>query len=225
MGRPVADKSGRKFGRLTVLRQDGFIGKNAAYACVCECGKAVRLPGGRLREGGTQSCGCFASEVHSKAISTLSYRHGLSRSRTYEIYQSMLARCFRQSHKHYRHYGGRGITPCDEWLGENGFKTFVADMGEAPEGMTLDREKNDLGYSKQNCRWAPMKVQNNNSTRNRIVSFSGKSQTVAQWAEELGIPYDALFWRVTRSKMTIEQALSEPIDRQKQINARRRIVP
>lgn len=67
----------------------------------------------------------------------------------------------------YQSYGGRGITVCTEWQGKNGFAQFLADMGERPEGMTLDRVDVEQGYSKENCRWATYSEQNKNQRKKK----------------------------------------------------------
>lgn len=77
----------------------------------------------------------------------------------------MVARCTRRSHHRYRDYGGRGIKVCDRWLGRNGFVNFLADMGERPEGLTLDRIDVNRGYEKSNCRWATQEEQMRNQRR------------------------------------------------------------
>ncbi|MGB0091706.1 MAG: hypothetical protein WBP81_04135 [Solirubrobacteraceae bacterium] len=71
----------------------------------------------------------------------------------------MLQRCTNGAHWAYKHYGGRGITVCDRWLV---FERFLADMGERPEGRTLDRVNPDGDYEPSNCRWATSKEQRAN---------------------------------------------------------------
>lgn len=72
----------------------------------------------------------------------------------YRTYTHMLNRCYSPTSQFYYRYGGRGITVCDRWRGIEGFDNFLADMGERPEGLTLDRHNNEKGYSPDNCRWA-----------------------------------------------------------------------
>lgn len=83
----------------------------------------------------------------------------------------------------YHRYGGRGISVCDRWVGRDGFDNFLSDMGEQPDGLTLDRIDNDKGYSKENCRWVDRKVQNRNTGRNRLIEIEGASKCLEEWAE------------------------------------------
>lgn len=77
----------------------------------------------------------------------------------------MKERCLYPKHKDWPIYGGRGITVCDRWLGENGFANFLADMGPRPVGTTLDRIKSDGNYEAGNCRWATGHEQRINQRR------------------------------------------------------------
>ena len=79
----------------------------------------------------------------------------------------MIQRCANENHIAFFRYAGRGITVCDRWRGEHGFENFLADMGERPEGTTLDRRDNDTGYTPQNCRWATRKEQRANQRQPR----------------------------------------------------------
>lgn len=104
----------------------------------------------------------------------------------------------------YRHYGGRGIRVCDQWLGEDGFVRFLTDMGPAPSAKhTLDRyPDNDGNYEPQNCRWATPKEQGRNTRRNRLLTrpSDGKTQCLSAWVEELGISVVGIMKRINAGK-------------------------
>lgn len=108
----------------------------------------------------------------------------------------------------YRHYGARGITVDPRW--EN-FQNFLADMGERPEGMTLDRIDPDKGYSLDNCRWADWDTQviNRRSTKH-FATYEGRTQTLADWSKETGISYSTLRHRIANRGWSAERALTTP---------------
>lgn len=103
------------------------------------------------------------------------------------------------------HYGARGITVCPQWL--NNYDRFFADMGEAPEGFSLERKNNDLGYTPTNCVWATLTDQLNNQRRNVRFTLDGQTLTVSQWATKLKVNYDTLWRRLRSLKMSPERAL------------------
>lgn len=135
------------------------------------------------------------------------YRHGAARkkkqTKTYIVWAGILSRC----RKHPR-YAGRGITVCDRWLK---FENFLADMGERPEGMSIERINNNAGYSKENCVWADMKTQSRNRRSLRLLTYQGKTQPVSVWAEEVGLPYHVLTQRVRVLRWDTEKALTTPV--------------
>jgi hypothetical protein len=109
---------------------------------------------------------------------------GSPERRTYSSWKGLKNRCDNSSDPKHRHYGARGITYDPKWAS---FAGFVADMGLAPAGMSLDRIDNDGPYCRANCRWATQKQQNRNARFNRIIEFDGERKPLAAWAEQLGI--------------------------------------
>ena len=120
-------------------------------------------------------------------------KHGMCHTRVYRKWASMKTRCLNKNRRHYKNYGGRGITICDEWMD---FQNFYRDMGECPSGLTLERIDNDKGYCKSNCKWATSEEQVNNKRTNHFLTYKGKTQTAKQWSEELGISYNVIRQRI-----------------------------
>jgi hypothetical protein len=154
------DMAGFRFGRLSVLSQQGKKRGELAWLCQCDCGGQVVTGGYKLRSGQTQSCGCLHKEVISKIYSDLKKSHGMSYTSEYKSWSQMIDRCERTTHEAYHRYGGRGIKVCDAW--RNSFEAFFADMGERPKGHSIDRINNDGDYEPSNCKWSTPKQQSNN---------------------------------------------------------------
>jgi hypothetical protein len=107
----------------------------------------------------------------------------------------------------YSLYGGRGI----KFLYPS-FEAFLADVGQPPsDNHTLDRLDSDGHYGPGNCRWATIEEQANNKRSNHLLTFQGRTQTLAQWARELQLPEAALGLRLNRYGWTVEKALTTPV--------------
>jgi len=107
------------------------------------------------------------------------YRHGMTDTPEFAAYIDMIRRCYKQEHRAYKNYGGRGIRVCDRW--RVSFENFIDDMGLRPGSeYSLDRKENDGDYEPNNCRWATRKEQCNNRRSNRIVCYHGETMTLAQ---------------------------------------------
>lgn len=130
--------------------------------------------------------------------------HGMSYKKIYKVWSYMLTRCHNENCKAYPNYGARGITVCERW---QIFANFYADMGEAPDGMTLDRIDNDKGYNKRNCRWVSRAEQLKNTRRSVYLEYNGERLPMCDWARRLGINKNTLSSRI-RNGWSVAEALS-----------------
>lgn len=112
-------------------------------------------------------------------------KNGQRSHKLYYTYYNMKLRCMKKQNKSYSNYGGRGIKVCDRWLGKYGFDNFLKDMGERPEGSSLDRIDNNGNYSPGNCRWATIHQQSGNKRNNNDVI--GVSRAKNSWCAELSV--------------------------------------
>jgi hypothetical protein len=128
-------------------------------------------------------------------------------TKTYKRWTSMKHRCFNPNDANYKHYGGRGITVCERWLD---FRNFLADMGEAPEGMWIDRIDNDKGYEPGNCKWVTPKEQLRNRRNNYMVEVEGVTKCLSEWAEYLGVDVKMLDARIRKYGWDPQKAVMEP---------------
>jgi len=132
--------------------------------------------------------------------------HGLSKTQEYKTWSRIRRRCFDEKDRNYKDYGGRGIKMCKKW--NDSFINFYSDMGLRPEGTSIERINNEKGYYKENCRWATPKEQGNNTRRNHFVTYKNKTQTLSQWAKEIGINEGVLWYRI-KTKWPLEKALNK----------------
>jgi len=162
---------GQRFGRLVVTKRARNDRHNQTrWVCVCECGTVKKVTSGMLRNGHARSCGCLNREMTAARFTKHGAARQGARSVEYGVWCHLRERCNNPRHSEYKNYGGRGIRVADRWLvGEDGkhpFICFLEDVGRRPRrGLSIDRRNNDLGYSKENCRWATRRQQNSNTRR------------------------------------------------------------
>lgn len=194
--------SGERFGRLTVLKEADKRPSSRKICCLCkcDCGTEVVVAQASLRSGNTKSCGCLRIDRITK--------HGGARNYAYQSWRSMKNRCLEPKYKKWVDYGGRGIKICDRWMD---FTLFLADMGERPPGLSLERIDNNGDYTPDNCRWATATEQSNNRRSNRVIEFNGEKMNMLQWAVKLGMNYGTLQTRIKNPNWSIEKALTTPV--------------
>ena len=211
------DLTGKKFGRLTVVRRDEDGVKPdgthvARWICQCDCGTIRSFRQSALVNQGTQSCGCKQREVTRARNET----HGFSKTRLYTVWGGMINRCANKGDKNYKNYGAKGISVCDEWKHDfAAFREWAITNGydeNAPRGKcTIDRIDYTGNYSPENCRIVDMKEQARNTSRTQLFTWNGETKAVKDWAKTFGFNYTTLYNRIFRSGMSFEDAISAPL--------------
>lgn len=189
------DITSNKYGRLTPIK---WFRKNKAiyWECKCDCGKTVNVLQSNLLSGKSHSCGCLQKELASKRFG----KHYMRNTPLLDCYYNMKSRCYDKNNTHYKSYGGRGITVCDEW--KNSSKTFVdwALSSGYKQGLTIDRIDVNGNYSPKNCRWITMKEQSYNRQNSIIITISGTKKCLKEWTTLMGWNYSTYNARHRRGK-------------------------
>lgn len=191
------DIAGQRFGRLVALERQPSIGRRTAWSFVCDCGSVVVRKLEPVRAGITTSCGCLRAELTAERSRTHGHSAGRVRSRTLRAWDHAKGRCFNKTDHKYPHYGERGITMAPVWAED--FSAFLRDMGECPEGRSLDRIDVNGHYEPGNCRWATADEQSRNRTDNVYVDFEGERLVLKDFALRVGVAYKRLHGRMRRT--------------------------
>lgn len=212
-----ASLPGRRYGHLTIIEEvqsrpnrDGWLIRYVLCRCgLCGGETTVRL--GNLRSGNTLSCGCLSVKVaRQRFLELAKTRRNYRKKETteYKAWQNMKTRCYSATAKEFPRYGGRGITICDRW--RHSFENFLADMGLKPTPKhSLDRIKNDLGYSPDNCEWRTIVQQNQNTRGNVNVTYRGETLCVSEWARRAGLNMFTLVKRM-QNGWDFDRAMTTP---------------
>ncbi len=207
------DRTGKRFGRLTVLsisnRASRVPLRPTKWTCQCDCGGVVEVASGKLSSGHTQSCGC----LHREALLAANTKHGQSvRSngekvtKEYNTWGLMMKRCSNKTSVDYPDYGGRGIFVCERW---HTFENFFSDMGKAPTlKHSIDRRNNDGPYAPENCYWATQKEQARNKRNNSYLTAFGLTKSIVEWSEYTGIDVKLIHNRKRKPNWSAERVLT-----------------
>ena len=185
MSKPRTNLTGQRFGKLSVVDKIVPPKGRTLFVCVCDCGKQVTLNGSDLQSGNTKSCGCL--RVEKSKLSNLKHGATLNGKHTgaYRSWTTMKSRCYNEDNNRFYAYGGRGIAVCDRWL--ESFENFLADMGDRPDGCTIDRIDVNGNYDPENCRWATTSDQAKNQRKNVWYELDGQKMIQADVARALGV--------------------------------------
>lgn len=201
------DLTGTRYGRLTVKSYAGQASNgHSLWTCICDCGNVTVVSGSNLQCGKQVSCGCKRRDQ----VGRLNRTHAASKSRLYRIWCNIISRTENPRIKSYRYYGAKGVKMCDEWRNSfDAFRDWSMSHGYA-EHLTIERLDNNKGYSPENCRWATWKEQFNHRTCSHLLTFNGRTQSIALWAEECNLPKGTVYRRLYDG-WAIERALTEPV--------------
>lgn len=210
---------GDEFGGATVLGVPFYIRWNCrkreqSVVCQCSCGEVLCLSTSRLKR--RSKCTCAYISVSAKmAGNSNSHKwsdtgFSWSRTRLYRIHEKMRDRCYNQSHKHFHHYGGRGITICDEWLDFGKFKDWAMESGYQ-ENLTIERLRVNEGYCPENCTWITQQKQLLNKRNSFFITAFGETKTCKEWSQDSRCVVGESTLRVRLFRgIAFEEALSTP---------------
>ncbi len=213
MGKHI-DPRGLRFGRLVVLKLTQT--DRRMWICRCDCGTEKAFRPDHIKSGATLSCGCATYLDRDGANET----HGQSGTPEFIAWSSAKARCYNPNNRSFARYGGRGITMCERW--RNDYAAFLADMGERPDGASLDRYPDcDGPYAPHNCRWATLQEQANNKATVVKVNVDGTMTPAHRAALANGIERQTVHARINKLGWDPARAISEPTHN---TNRKRRLV-
>ena len=182
------DLTGNRYGRLTVLQEDGKTNHgDLRWLCKCDCGNIKTITGSKLKRGWTKSCGCIQKEWASRNMST----HKMSNTTLYNVWLRIKSRCYYPKNNRYHRYGGRGIKMCPEWLDFTNFYNWSMNNGYK-EGLTIERIDIDKDYEPSNCCWIPLEEQARNKSNTVWRTYQSRRMCMAQFSRETGISINVI---------------------------------
>jgi hypothetical protein len=188
----LIDLTGKRFGRLVVIKRSESKKKKTYWECKCDCGKITVTRADGLVGGTTRSCGCLSIEI----LKGFAVKHGFSNHPVYTLFENMKKRCYRKSCREYKNYGGRGIAICDEWLEDRTVFFSWAFANGWELGLDIDRKDNDSGYSPENCTFTTRAINSAHRRNTRHYILYGKYfASIAAAAKEFNVSQPTIdYW-------------------------------
>lgn len=183
MSKPRLNLDGQRFGKLTVVERVQSKKGRSRFVCLCDCGAESVVVGTDLKSGNTTSCGCVKKVIGF----TSNLIHGGSAgdmAGAYRSWRSMKQRCTNPNSRGWGEYGAKGITVCERWMT---YDNFYADMGDRPDGYSLERVDVTLGYSPENCKWIPHPEQAKNKRNTVRYQYGDEVLIQADLARRLSL--------------------------------------
>lgn len=178
----------------------------------CRCKREQVVSLNNLRQG--VSTQCRSCSKKGRPSNRRTHGEASQKPAEYRIWRGLRQRCYAEYAPSFKHYGGRGITVCKRWQGPEGYVNFLSDMGRRPgSGYSIERIKNNRGYSPYNCKWALPKEQARNKRVNVRVRVGRQIKTIAEWAELVGLKYHTLWARLRRAGWSSKRAVSTRVKR------------
>lgn len=198
MSRTVKNISGQVFNKLTAVSYVRMSSSGAVWQFRCECGNTVEYRANDVKKGYCVTCGCGRTDRDCDSQLALQYPN------SYQTWSGMLNRCNNPQSSDYKNYGLLGVSICDEWLS---FSKFVEDMGERPNGLTIDRINTYGNYTKSNCKWSTLSQQASNKRNNVRVLVNGEfTYCLKEFCEVIKLSYSKARYHIKQfgslSKLT-----------------------
>lgn len=206
----LKDLTGQKFGKLTVIeRAENDRQGNAQWFCKCECGNMKVVRGYQLTSCKTRSCGCLVGHNGT---------HHKSKTRLFNIWQSMRQRCNDANCQNYKNYGAKGIRVCKEWQKKfESFENWSITNGYTDK-LTIDRINPNGNYCPENCRWVDMKTQQQNRNNNHLITINEETKCLAEWCRIYHISPSGVWVRVQKGMNIVEAIIIPSKLRRKRYN-------
>jgi len=204
------DITGKRYGRLTVIKFHEKRNGLEYWLCKCDCGNKKIILKYHLGKV-INSCGCLLRQTAGDRVRT----HGDTYTSLFHRWGRMKERCYNPKHRAYHRYGGRGIKICKEWLKYENFKKWALANGYSDE-LSIDRIDNDGNYEPSNCRWVTNDIQNRNKSTSVLITYNGETLSCAEWSRKLGKTNNIVTKRLAMG-WSEKDAITVPIRRSRKI--------